>query len=118
MIAEQFGVDAFLAGSYKHSNYQKILEDHVCMDVYNQIAVEILKVINFYQFTYQDSAIPGIYLIGGGANIEPLREVIAETIGWKLLAAERLLEGRADAPDTSILTGMVAAGMTVAGKEE
>lgn len=90
IVAEELGVDVFLADSYKRKNYQNILEHPRCMDLYGTIAVELLKVFNFYQYAFRDNNLEGIYLIGGGANIKPLRQVIADTLSVPLYAPGEL----------------------------
>ncbi len=115
VIADHLGVDEFLANSYKLKNYQNVLENPVCQDIYNRISVEILKVINFYQFTYPDSRLDGIYLVGGGANIKPLRHMIRDTLTTELLSVKDLLPQTADeTPDW--LSGIYAAGVSMAEK--
>lgn len=92
-IAEMMNVDAFLAGTYKLSNYQNVLESQECQDVCGNIAVEILKVLNFYQYNYRDSHLEGIYLTGGGAAVAPLREAIQNVVDMPFLQTERLIAG-------------------------
>ena len=116
-IADQLGVDEYLANSYKVSNYQDVLMNPACAEVYNQIAVEILKVINFYQYTYRNSSLSGIYLAGGGANIKPLCQEITELLGVAALSAERLLPG-VNKEEKGCLAGLFAAGMALAKKGE
>ena len=63
-IADALVTDPYIACSYKTSNYQSVLELPECMEIYQQIAIEILRVIHFYRFKYRDSYIRGLYLIG------------------------------------------------------
>lgn len=116
-IADSLGVEEFLANSYKLKDYQNVLESPACQEIFNWIAVEILKVINFYQFTYPDSQLHGIYLAGGGANIKPLRQIIRDTLGIGLLPVEELLpQAGGEIPDC--LSGIFAAGVSMAEKGE
>lgn len=90
-IASHFDVDPFLAGTYKETNYKDALSLPECMAVYEQISIELLKVINFYQFTYRDSELRGIFLIGGGSNIDPLVHAIVEALGTDNLPINEIL---------------------------
>ena len=110
--ADQFGVDAFLANTYKYGNYQGIQSSAVVTDVCDRIAVEILKVINFYQFTYRNSNLEGIYLVGGGSAMPYLRRSIENTVGLSLLSPEDLLPGTGD----QAADGIFAAGAALGGK--
>ena len=110
--ADRFGVDPFLANTYKYGNYQGIQSSAVVTDVCDRIAVEILKVINFYQFTYRNSNLEGIYLVGGGSAMPYLRKSIEDTVGLSLLSPGDLLPGtRERAAD-----GIFAAGAAMGGK--
>ena len=110
--AETLGVDAFLANTYKNTNYQNILSSPVLTEVCDRIAVEILKVINFYQFTYRASTLDGIYLVGGGAAMPYLRRAIEGTVGMSLLPPESLLPGVQE----QTASGIFAAGAAMGGK--
>ena len=80
-IAENKNIDEFLARTYKNSNYQGILEERFCQEVFGRVAIEIMKVINFYRFNNRDTELDEIYFCGGGSNIEALCDTIAETVG-------------------------------------
>ena len=111
-VADDLGVDTFLTNTYKASNYQNVLSSGGVADVCDRVAVEILKVINFYQFTYRSSSLEGIYLVGGGAAIPYLRRAIEETVGLPLLPPEELLPGAGE----RAAAGVFAAGAVGGGK--
>ncbi len=108
-VADELGVDAFLANTYKATNFQDILSSPAVRDLCERIAVEILKVLNFYQFTYRSSSLGGIYLVGGGASLPPLRQAIANTVEMELLDPALLLPGEGAA------AGVFAAGAAMGG---
>lgn len=92
-VADILNVDRFLADSYQRSNHKGILEHPRCVELYEHIAVEVLKLVNFYHFTYRQNQLDGLYLIGGGAAIQPLSRILEETLGMPALPVEKLLEG-------------------------
>lgn len=94
VVADLFNMDPFLADAYKRGNHQGVLEHPRCMEVYENLAVEVLKVINFYHFTYRQNQLDGVYLIGGGAEIAPLRRLLEETLGLPALPVDTLIPGR------------------------
>ena len=110
--ADALDVDPFLAGTYKRTNYRDILSSPAVTELCDRIAVEILKVINFYQFTYRSSSLEGIYLVGGGAVLEPLRQAIESTVGLPVLDSGDLLPGVGE--DTA--AGIFAAGAAMGGR--
>jgi type IV pilus assembly protein PilM len=113
VVADELNIDPFLADSYMRKNHMDILNHPRCVDVYNQLAIEILKVINFYHFTAQGSDLESIYLIGGCANIPALRHTIGDTLGMEIHTAHELLpisEGKQE----DYKTGILAAGVALA----
>lgn len=111
-IADAMNVDPFLAGSYKHTNYQNVLESPECTDIYQRIAVEILKVVNFYQYNYRDSQLGGLYLIGGGSQIDAFRQVISSVLELPLLPVEELL-GISGVESADARSALAAIGLTI-----
>lgn len=112
VVAGETGADPFLANTYKVSNFQDVLSLPAMAEVCDRIAVEILKVINFYQFTYRSSALEGIYLAGGGAALPMLRESIERAVGLPLLDPAALLPEAGK----SAAAGIFAAGAAMGGK--
>jgi len=111
-VSEELGVDAFLSNSYKTTNFQNVLELPAVASICDRIAVELLKVINFYQFTYRNSSLSGVYLVGGGAALPLLRQSIEDTVGLPLLDPADLL------PETgeNAASAVFAAGAVMGGK--
>ncbi len=91
IVADILHVDQFVAGSYKRGNHQGILEHNHCMELYEHLAVEVLKLINFYHFTYRQSQLQGIYLIGGGAGIASVCSILESSLGLPILPVEELM---------------------------
>lgn len=107
VVADLFNMDPFLADACKRSNHQGVLEHPRCMEVYESMAVEVLKVINFYHFTYRQNQLEGVYLIGGGARIAPLRRILEETLGLPALAVDSLIPGGKDPEHSAAFAGAV-----------
>lgn len=118
VIADIFNMDPFLADAYKRGNHQGVLEHPRCMEVYESIAVEVLKVINFYHFTYRQSQLEGVYLIGGGAEIEPLRRLLEETLSLPALTVDTLLPGGEGQGQGHNATFMGAVGLMAEPEKE
>lgn len=112
LVARETGVDPFLANTYKLSNFRDVLALPAAAELCEQIAVEILKVINFYRFTYRSSSLEGICLAGGGAALPLLKESIAHTVDLPLLDAAALLP---EAGETAA-AGIFAAGAALGGE--
>lgn len=105
-IADELGVDIFLANSYKTAGNRQAMETAAISELCQRLAVEILKVVNFYQFTYRSNTLEGLYLVGGGAALGLLRQAIENTVEMPLLDPAKLLR-------TS--SGLAADGIFAAG---
>ncbi|MBQ1411304.1 MAG: pilus assembly protein PilM [Oscillospiraceae bacterium] len=93
VIAEAYGVDAHLAHTYLLTNYDECQSKEYCQNAYNNIAVELMRALNFYRFSNQDSQLSDVWLCGGGAMIAPLRDAITETLDLQIHQASELLPG-------------------------
>ena len=113
IVAGELGVDPFLSNTYKAANFQNVLTLPAVAEVCERIAVEILKVINFYQFTYRSSSLEGVYLVGGGAALPLLRQSIESAVGLPLLDPADLLP---EAGEAAASAGVFAAGAARGGK--
>ena len=79
-IASTVGVESYLANTYKRNNYQDIQADTVVTSLCDRIAVEVLKVINFYQFSNRGSAMDCVYMLGGGSLLPYMEESLGKAI--------------------------------------
>lgn len=111
-IAEQLNVDEHIASVYKHANNNNELESEACRMVYANIAVEIMRAINFYRFNSPDGELNEVYLCGGGARIKPLVEQIATDISMPVLLINDLLPDSAKNMDDTLVCQM-AIGTTL-----
>lgn len=91
VIAEEKGVDIQIASSYKESNFENVLELESCRNLYHAIAVEVMRVVNFYRFNHPESTLADAYVCGGGANIKALTNAISEQTELTLLSPALLL---------------------------
>ena len=64
-----------------------------CVSIYNDIALELMRTVNFYKFSHQDSTVSDIWLIGGGAASKPLVRILENTLEMKAHSAAELVPG-------------------------
>lgn len=93
VIADAFGVDVHLAHTYLMNNYENCLEREECLSAYENIAVELMRAMNFYRFSNPDSTLSDLWLCGGGAVIRPLTDAIGEMLDMELHPAAELVPG-------------------------
>lgn len=77
-IAHAFGVDEHVADQYKRSNYEGSQQSEAARGVYQSIAVEIGRALNFYGFNNPNTTIEVAYCCGGGSLLEPLVGAVEE----------------------------------------
>jgi type IV pilus assembly protein PilM len=93
VIADSYNVDVHLAHTYLITNYDDCQNSEACRNAYGNIAVELMRALNFYRFSNPDSQLEDIWLCGGGAVIPTLRQAIADTLDMKVHLARELLPG-------------------------
>ena len=114
-IAFLKNIDPHVASTYKHSNYENVLNDESCVSIYEQLCVEVTKVINFYNFSNREYDLAHIYLMGGGGAIKPLEDAIRESFDIEVDGIEMLFPREAqDAED--IRTGALAYAAMLCGE--
>ena len=93
VIADSYNVDIHLAHTYLTTNYNDCQSSEACRNAFGNIAVELMRALNFYRFSNPDSQLEDIWLCGGGAVIPSLRESIADTLDMKVHQARELVPG-------------------------
>ena len=93
-IADAYNVDEHLAHTYVVNNFEDCQSKEICVNAFNNIAVELMRALNFYRFSNPDSTLSDIWLCGGGAYISSLVAAIESGLeGMKIHSAEELLPG-------------------------
>ena len=117
-LAEEEGIDRRTANSYKVANRDNCQNSESAMQVYNNIALDIRKALNFYSFNNRESNLSEIFCCGGGENIKPLLAAIGDMIEMNIHPASVLLpaidpEAGDEKPDSYVL----AIGAAIQKKE-
>ena len=97
-IASMQTIDSLLARSRKENNTDHVLNADYMQDPYSSIALEIMKTINFYNFSRPSDSQPlqDLYYCGGSAYIDDLRDVISRATGLNLHHVSELVGLRDD----------------------
>ena len=110
-ISEMENIDEYVARTYKHNNFDGVLDREACRETFGRIAVEVMKVINFYRFSNRESELEDIYFFGGCSNIYGLCNSIAESIGLNMKPMTDLLSSEVDRNTDMI--GLYAIGVSM-----
>lgn len=92
-LADAYGVDVHLAHTYLMTNYESCQQREECLAAYENIAVELMRALNFYRFSNPNSVLADMWLCGGGAVIQPLADTIGEMLGITIHSATELVPG-------------------------
>ncbi len=115
VIADLKGIDPYTAGAYKFSNFEGVLDDPECLAVCEHFAVEVSKVVNFYNFSNPEREIEQLCFLGGGALIGQLTHAIAEAVSVPASSVEALLPPEARGQENSPVCALAVAGVLEGG---
>lgn len=114
IIADMKGIDPYTAGAYKFSNFENVLDDERCVAMCDRFAMEVAKVVNFYNFNNPDREIEQLYFLGGGARIKHLTDAITEAISVPAATIEELLpigaRGQMESPVCALAVAGILSG--------
>ena len=111
IIADIKGIDPYTAGSYKFTNFEDVLDDPECLGLCDRIAMEVSKVVNFYNFNNPEREIEMLCFLGGGARIPQLTQAISDAVSVPATSVEVLLPLEACGQDDSPTCALAVAGM-------
>lgn len=83
-IADELHVDEHIARTYKLSNHENAQELESCRGLYNAVALEITRAVNFYGYNNPDSALQTAWVCGGGVRNEAMMAQLRETLSLEL----------------------------------
>ena len=117
VIADLKGIDPYTASSYKFNNFENVLDEPECLALCERFAVEVSKVVNFYNFSNPDSEIGEAYFLGGGASISELTRAISDMLSVTVHDAESLLpaeaQGLENGPACALAVGALLEGEAI-----
>ena len=111
-IAEHYNVDVHVANSYRLSNYDGVNALPECKDIYNAIAIDVLKAVNFYRFSNQGKEPDHLHCIGGGVKNAELIDALSADLRLEIMDMREFLPSLdaglvADAPLCAAAVGAV-----------
>ncbi len=111
-LASQFGLDEHLAGEYKHTDFNSANDTETARQVYDSIAVEAARALNFYSFNNPEITMEVVYCCGGGAKGLALMDAVASQIGSPLASIVEIMPPYGGDSDERMLCPL-AVGATI-----
>lgn len=105
-VADHFNVDEHVAATYLQTDYNGCTMLPQCMDIYNTIALEVTKAVNFHRFNSGGEELRHLHLCGGGIRILALVDTLRRQL---TLPLEDIRECWPQLDDASSLEAAVAA---------
>lgn len=96
LLADHYHIDIHLAHAWLLSNHEDCVNSEVCQDAFSQISVEIMRALNFYQFSNPGSQLEEIWVGGSSVATEAMKDRLRENVDVNILDASELLEGMAN----------------------
>jgi len=100
--AEAESVEKHIAQINFETNKDDIQSSEKMADNYNMMAVEIMRVMNFYSFNHPENNLTKIYYCGGGEKIAPLISAIQDILDYELASISELITDKTDMMDLLI----------------
>lgn len=112
-ITEETGQDIHITRVNLETNAAGVQTTPYLEDVFSDIASQIMRVMNFYNFNNRNNTLEDLYYFGGGALIKPLLETIRELVPLNLKSISELINIKHKLTEEQILIGAQAIGMTM-----
>ena len=93
-IADNQQIDAYAARTRKEANMDKVLSADFLNDAYQTLAIEVMKIVNFFNYsdTTEGGPVEHLYYCGGSSGIENLRTCLLKATGMTLHHIHRLVK--------------------------
>lgn len=95
-VSDALGVDEHVARSYKETDFNGAQTLEAPMRVYQAMALDVRKAVNFYSFNNRESNLQDLWCCGGGSIIAPLRDDIMQSVELAVHPLDELMPPAAD----------------------
>ena len=109
-IADNQQIDAFAARVRKEANMNKVLSADFMSDVYQALAIEVMKIVNFFNYSDQTEGgrLEHLYFCGGSSQVESLRNCLLKATGMTLHHIYRLVNLEGATADQALYCALAA----------
>lgn len=110
-VADEFGVEFALAKKYLETDYEGCQHSASALQAYEQLTVEVERIVNFFNFTYRDSDLHAIYFGGVGSAIEGLSQALVSALTVAALSVASLIPHSPSVQEQELMKVPAAAGI-------
>jgi type IV pilus assembly protein PilM len=108
-IAKELGCDERLAALYMVQNTNNVMDSDAVRDICGNIAVDVMRAINYYTYEKRENTLEAIYTCGGGALTSQLIAELKEAVPLDVVPLASLCKKEED--KEAITDGPAAVGI-------
>lgn len=111
-IADIYECDYHIAEVYMQSNHEDVMDREEVLDACSRLSVEIMRVLNFFNFNHPENNLDAMYYCGGGALIPQLLDAVRENLELPLIPVTELMKSSAPGlSEEEMMIGVEAIGI-------
>ena len=108
-LAGEKQCDFAAAEKMLRENTDNVQSLEICQELYNRIAINAMRALNYYTFEHHDNLMDMVYYYGGGSNIGPLVDEIKSAVELEFVPMSELANG-IEGCDEALMSGPAAIG--------
>lgn len=89
VVSDMMSIDIHMAKVYLENNKDNIQEDKYIRELYSELALSALRVINYYTYQNRDIEINKILITGEGDYIKPLMNLLKNELPFEIISADK-----------------------------
>ena len=113
-VADTLGCDEHIAALYLVQNTNGVMDTEGPRDVCGDIAVDVMRAVNYYTYERRDNTLETIYVCGGGALIPQLVEELRDSVPLEIVSLAEFADDSAD--EDALTNGPASVGICWNGK--
>ncbi len=93
VLAEEMGLDIHIAQLYLENNQDNVLDLPAITDLYEEVATEIMRDLNFYSYNNPENGIDCLFYFGSGLSDEKLMTLVGQMTDLPTIPLVKKVEG-------------------------
>ena len=112
-IVDEYNVDIHIAMLQIENNQDNILNEQGILDLFDALATEIMRVMNFYSYNNPKNTIDRIYYFGGGTAMTQLLKAVEQATELPMHPLSDLIPGLTESQKQNLMAGPQAFGAVI-----
>lgn len=112
-IVDEYNMDIHIAMLQIENNQDNILNEQGILDLFDALATEIMRVMNFYSYNNPKNTIDRIYYFGGGTAMPQLLKAVEQATELPMHPLTDLIPGLTESQKQNLMAGPQAFGAVI-----